>query len=148
MGKAYDLLSHQSIFISENAQSDKGLLTVYPILMPYQEVILEPLFDDSTQPQTHIIALHGSPMSRSVNYHTCDNLSNEGLRLPYNDQMIYFFQVSSMSVLNDKYEKEIKDNDTMIKDLKSQLDKHSQIAAMIHNLSSGKIPCNSLNFSS
>lgn len=53
-----------------------------------------------------------------------------------------------MKVLNEKYEKEIKGNDILIQDLKSQLDKHSQIAAMIHNLSSGKIPCNGLNFTS
>ena len=57
-------------------------------------------------------------------------------------------QVSSLSVLNDKYEKEMKENDVTIQDLKTQLEKHSQIAAMIHNLSSGKIPCNALNFSS
>ena len=56
--------------------------------------------------------------------------------------------MSSLSVLNEKYEKEMKDNDILIEDLKSQLEKHSQIAAMIHNLSSGKLPCNALNFSS
>lgn len=40
------------------------------------------------------------------------------------------------------------DKDEIIQDLRTQLDKHSQIAAMIHNLSSGKIPGNGLNFSS
>ena len=58
------------------------------------------------------------------------------------------FKVSSLAVLNQKYEKEIKEKDEIIQDLKIQLDKHSQIAAMIHNLSSGKMPGNGLNFSS
>jgi len=57
-------------------------------------------------------------------------------------------KVTSSSVLIEKYEKEIKEKDIHITDLNSQLEKHSQIAAMIHNLSGGKVPSNVLNFSS
>jgi len=48
--------------------------------------------------------------------------------------------VSSLELLCSKHETAIKEKDIVIGAQKEELDKHSQIAALIHNLSGGKGP--------
>ena len=47
-------------------------------------------------------------------------------------------QVTSLELVCQQHESSIKDTDEKLHDMKTELDKHAQIAALIHNLSSGK----------
>ena len=50
------------------------------------------------------------------------------------------FQLSSLELICRQNEEVIKKREVAIKELQSELDRQAQIAAMIHNLSSGKVP--------
>ncbi|KAJ8314491.1 hypothetical protein KUTeg_006641 [Tegillarca granosa] len=47
-------------------------------------------------------------------------------------------QVASLELVCQKHEADIKEKDTKLEELQTELDKHTQIAALIHSLSSGK----------
>lgn len=51
-------------------------------------------------------------------------------------------QLSSLELICRQNEDVIKKREEAIKELQSELDRQAQIAAMIHNLSSGKVPIN------
>ncbi|KAJ7379243.1 hypothetical protein OS493_017752 [Desmophyllum pertusum] len=57
-------------------------------------------------------------------------------------------KLSSLELICRQNEDVIKKREVAIKELQSELDRQSQIAAMIHNLSSGKVPINSYGGSS
>ena len=49
-------------------------------------------------------------------------------------------QLKTLEVVCHQHEADIKEKDSRLSEYKSELDKHAQIAALIHNLSSGKAP--------
>ena len=68
------------------------------------------------------------------------------LRFDVKNEQITFFllfvllQLSSLELICRQNEDVIKKREVAIKELQSELDRQAQIAAMIHNLSSGKVP--------
>ncbi len=50
------------------------------------------------------------------------------------------FKVSSLEMVCRQHETSIKQKDGRIHELETELNKHTQLAALIHNLSSGKAP--------
>ena len=51
-----------------------------------------------------------------------------------------WFQISSLELVIRQHEDTIKEREKTIQQQQAEMDRHAQIAAMIHNLSSGKIP--------
>lgn len=56
--------------------------------------------------------------------------------------MLAYSQLSSLELICRQHEDVIKKREVTVKELQSELDRQAQIAAMIHNLSSGKVPIN------
>ena len=54
--------------------------------------------------------------------------------------LLFYLQLSSLELVCQQNEDVIKKREVAIKELQSELDRQAQIAAMIHNLSSGKVP--------
>ena len=54
--------------------------------------------------------------------------------------LLFYLQLSSLELVCQQNEEVIKKREVAIKELQSELDRQAQIAAMIHNLSSGKVP--------
>jgi hypothetical protein len=50
------------------------------------------------------------------------------------DTLLVFYQVSSLEVLSRQHEEVIKERETTVSTLQNELDRQSQIAAMIHKL--------------
>ncbi|XP_022780826.1 protein CIP2A homolog [Stylophora pistillata] len=57
-------------------------------------------------------------------------------------------KLSSLELICRQHEDVIKKRETTVKELQSELDRQAQIAAMIHNLSSGKVPLNNFGTNS
>lgn len=57
-------------------------------------------------------------------------------------------QLSSLELICRQHEDVIKKREATVKELQSELDRQAQIAAMIHNLSSGKVPLNNFGTNS
>ena len=52
----------------------------------------------------------------------------------------FIFQVKSLELVCKQHEEAIAEKDATIREQKVQISKHSQIAALIHDLSAGKTP--------
>lgn len=56
------------------------------------------------------------------------------------DKKELYQQISSLELVCQQHESSIQEKNTELQRVKEELDKHTQIAALIHNLSSGKAP--------
>lgn len=63
-----------------------------------------------------------------------------GILLLINNFFLTRSQLSSLELICRQNEDVIKKREEAVKELQSELDRQAQIAAMIHNLSSGKVP--------
>lgn len=54
--------------------------------------------------------------------------------------IFFYLKISSLELVCQQHESSIQEKNTELQRVKEELDKHTQIAALIHNLSSGKAP--------